>query len=89
VSMSILEMPTFREPCSPLHQGDEQPDTRLFLQVVPFYITLPVRRNIKRNGLEEQPSIRLLLALMKWTARFTKRWHSKNGHGHGENSRNG
>jgi len=20
-------MPTFREPCSPLHQGEEQPDT--------------------------------------------------------------
>jgi len=29
--------------------------------------------------------IRLLLALMKWTARFTKRWHSKNGSGHGRN----
>ncbi|KYQ46845.1 hypothetical protein ALC60_14136 [Trachymyrmex zeteki] len=34
-------------------------------------------------------SIRLLLALMKWTARFMKRWHSKNGYGHGENPRNG
>ena len=26
--------------------------------------------------------------LMKWTARFTKRWHTKNGSGHGENPRN-
>ena len=24
-------MPTFREPCSPLHQSEEQPDTELFL----------------------------------------------------------
>jgi len=23
-------MPTFREPCSSLHQGEEQPDTGLF-----------------------------------------------------------
>ncbi|KYN28712.1 hypothetical protein ALC57_01674, partial [Trachymyrmex cornetzi] len=59
VFKSILGMPTFREPCSPLHQGEEQPDTKL-----------------------------LLLALMKWTARFTKRWHSKNGFEHGENPRN-
>jgi len=34
---------TFREPCSPLHQGKEQPeilspDTELFLRIVPFYI---------------------------------------------------
>ncbi|KYN30084.1 hypothetical protein ALC57_00461 [Trachymyrmex cornetzi] len=35
-------MPTFREPCSPLHQGDGQPDTELFLRAVPFYITLLV-----------------------------------------------
>ncbi|KYN11045.1 hypothetical protein ALC57_16824 [Trachymyrmex cornetzi] len=35
-------MPTFREPCSPLHQGKGQPDTELFLQAVPFYITLLV-----------------------------------------------
>ncbi|KYN28874.1 hypothetical protein ALC57_01838, partial [Trachymyrmex cornetzi] len=27
VSRSILEMATFREPCSPLHQDEEQPDT--------------------------------------------------------------
>ena len=34
-------MPTFREPCSSLHQGEEQPDTELFLRVVLFlYITL-------------------------------------------------
>ncbi|EGI69364.1 hypothetical protein G5I_01900 [Acromyrmex echinatior] len=32
-------------------------------------------------------SIRLLLALMKWTARPTKRWHIKNGPRHGENPR--
>ncbi|KYN11082.1 hypothetical protein ALC57_16783 [Trachymyrmex cornetzi] len=42
VSRSILEMPTFHEPCSPLHQGEEQPDTELFLQAVPFFITLLV-----------------------------------------------
>ncbi|KYM80079.1 hypothetical protein ALC53_09478 [Atta colombica] len=41
LSISILGMPTFREPCSP-HQSEEQPDTKLFLQVVPFYITLLV-----------------------------------------------
>ncbi|KYN26863.1 hypothetical protein ALC57_03765 [Trachymyrmex cornetzi] len=40
VSKSILEMQTFREPCSPLHQGEEQRDTGLFLQAVPLYITL-------------------------------------------------
>ncbi|KYN10040.1 hypothetical protein ALC57_17835, partial [Trachymyrmex cornetzi] len=40
VSRSILEMSTFREPCSPLHQSEGQPDTELFLQAVPFYITL-------------------------------------------------
>ncbi|KYQ51091.1 hypothetical protein ALC60_09889 [Trachymyrmex zeteki] len=26
---------------------------------------------------------------MKWTARFTKRWNSKNGSKHGEHPRNG
>jgi len=31
-------MPTFREPCSSLHQGGEQPDTELFLQIAPFHI---------------------------------------------------
>jgi len=30
----------FRELCSPLHQGEEQPDTELFLQAVPFYTLL-------------------------------------------------
>jgi len=29
-------MPTFREPCSSLHQGEEQPDIKLFLRVAPF-----------------------------------------------------
>jgi len=29
----------FREPCSPLHQGEEQPDTQLFF-CHSFYITL-------------------------------------------------
>jgi len=32
----ILEMPTFRKPCSPLHQDEEQSDTELFLRIVPF-----------------------------------------------------
>jgi len=31
VSRSILGMLTFREPCSPLEQSKEQPDTELFL----------------------------------------------------------
>ncbi|KYQ47768.1 hypothetical protein ALC60_13193, partial [Trachymyrmex zeteki] len=65
VFRSILGMPTFREPCSPLHQGEKQPDT-----------------------VSASYCIRLLLILMKWTARFTKRWHSKNGSEHGENPRN-
>ncbi|KYN31782.1 hypothetical protein ALC56_13921, partial [Trachymyrmex septentrionalis] len=60
VSRSILGMPMFRGLCSPLYQGEEQPDT----------------------------SYKLLLTLMKWTARSTKLWHSKNGSGHGENPRN-
>ena len=42
MSWSILDVPTFRGPCSPLHQGEEQPDTELFLQVLPFYVTLLV-----------------------------------------------
>ncbi|KYN15259.1 hypothetical protein ALC57_12526, partial [Trachymyrmex cornetzi] len=42
----------------------------------------------KLNGPEEQLSIRLPLTLMKWTARFTKRWYLKNGSGHEGNSRN-
>ncbi|KYN23471.1 hypothetical protein ALC57_04107, partial [Trachymyrmex cornetzi] len=85
VSWSILGMPAFRESYSPLHQGEEQPDTELFFQL---------QRNIKRNGLRNSSvmfcelSIRLLLALMKWTARFMKRWHSKNGPRHRENPRN-
>jgi len=33
-------MPTFRESCSPLHQGEKQSDTELFLGAVSFYITL-------------------------------------------------
>jgi len=40
--VQILEMPTFCEPCIPLHQTEEQPDTELFLRVVPFYIMLLV-----------------------------------------------
>jgi len=43
MSRSILGMPTFHEPCSSLHQGEEQPDAELFLWVVPFlYIMLLV-----------------------------------------------
>ncbi|KYN39673.1 hypothetical protein ALC56_06168 [Trachymyrmex septentrionalis] len=37
---------------------------------------------------EQSDTVRLLLALMKWPTRFMKRWHSKNGSGHGENPRN-
>jgi len=41
VSRSILGMPTFYEPCSSLHQCEEQPETELFLRVIPLlYITL-------------------------------------------------
>ena len=53
--MSILGMPMFREPCSPLHQGEEQLNTELFLRVVPF-ITLFVgvvkgkKRIVRRGG---------------------------------------
>ncbi|KYN29323.1 hypothetical protein ALC57_01240 [Trachymyrmex cornetzi] len=35
---SILRMPTFRKPCSPLHQDQKQPDTELFLRTVPFIL---------------------------------------------------
>jgi len=43
VSRSILGMPMFRESCSSLHQGEEQPDTELFLRVISLlYITLLV-----------------------------------------------
>ena len=42
VSKSILGMPTFREPCSPLHQGEKQPDIELFSPGRSFYITLLV-----------------------------------------------
>jgi len=44
MSRSILGMPTFlRKLCSSPHQGEEQPDTELFLRVVPLlYVTLLV-----------------------------------------------
>ena len=35
-------MSTFREPCSPLHQGEEQRDTELFLRAVPFILLVGV-----------------------------------------------
>ena len=38
MSRSILGMPTFREPCSSFHQGEEKPE--LFLRAVPFYTLL-------------------------------------------------
>ena len=53
-------MPTFREPCSPLHQSEEQLDTELFLRVIPFlYITLFVgvlerKKKIVGGGREER-----------------------------------
>ncbi|KYN18393.1 hypothetical protein ALC57_09268 [Trachymyrmex cornetzi] len=91
-------MPTFHEPCSPLHQGEGQSGTELFLRAVPFYIALLVvvvgmvgeGEGVMggERGPEEQLSTRLPLALMKWTARFTKRWHLKNRSGHGGNPRN-
>ena len=42
VFKSILGMPMFREPCSPLHQGEEQPDTvsnvdNFYLDIFLFY----------------------------------------------------
>ena len=41
MSRFILGMSTFREPCSPLHQDEEQPNTELFLPVIPFlYYTI-------------------------------------------------
>ncbi|KYQ55333.1 hypothetical protein ALC60_05958, partial [Trachymyrmex zeteki] len=36
VSRSILGMPTFREPCSPLHQGEEQPDINKVHETLTF-----------------------------------------------------
>ena len=52
---SILRMPTFREPC--FHQGEEQPDTELFLLIIPLlYITLLVgvveekKRIVSKDG---------------------------------------
>jgi len=49
-------MPMFREPCSPLHQGEEQLDIELFLRF--FYITLFVgmmkgKKKIVDGGGEE------------------------------------
>jgi len=38
MSGSILGILTFHEPCSPL-QGEKQPDTELFLQVVFFILS--------------------------------------------------
>ncbi|KYN27440.1 hypothetical protein ALC57_03149 [Trachymyrmex cornetzi] len=38
VSRFILEIPTFCEPCSPLHQGEEQRDTELLLQAVLYIL---------------------------------------------------
>ena len=38
---SILGMPTFHEPCSSFYQSEE-PNTELFLRVIPLYITLLV-----------------------------------------------
>jgi len=35
-------MSTFRESCGSLHQGEEQPDTELFLRAVLFFCTLLV-----------------------------------------------
>ena len=39
MSRSILGMPTFRESFSPLHQGEEQPDTELSLHSFLCYTT--------------------------------------------------
>ena len=56
---SILKMSTFREPCNSLYQGEEQPDTELFLWIVPFlHITLFVgvvegKKRIVSGGWEE------------------------------------
>jgi len=41
-------MPMFREPC-PLHQGEEQSDTELFLRAIPFYIMLLIEVVGKRR----------------------------------------
>ena len=54
----------------------------------PFLEQPNTERNIKRNDPEEQHLSRLLLALMKWTARFTKCWYFKNGSEYGGNPRN-
>ena len=44
VSRFILGMPTLREPYSPLHQGEEQSDTGLFLRGSgPFFLYYAIR----------------------------------------------
>ncbi|KYQ60686.1 hypothetical protein ALC60_00311, partial [Trachymyrmex zeteki] len=59
---SILGMPTFREPCSSFHQGEEQPDTKLFPRVVPFILRCLKQRNIK--GTTRGNSLTLTLTLI-------------------------
>ena len=53
LSRSILGMPTFRELCSSLHQSEEQPDTELFLRIVPFiyYVICGVMEDINLDFL--------------------------------------
>jgi len=51
----ILGMPTFREFCSPHHQGKEQSDIELFLWIIPFlyyyyYLLVEGKKRIVGRG---------------------------------------
>jgi len=51
-----LEHQRFREPCNPLHQGEEQLDTELFFQAVPFilcYLLVEGKKRIVGGKVEE------------------------------------
>jgi len=54
VSRFILRMPTFRELCSSLHQGEEQPDTELFLRVVPLFLYIMLLVGVKEENVDEE-----------------------------------
>ncbi|KYQ59817.1 hypothetical protein ALC60_01202 [Trachymyrmex zeteki] len=69
VSRSILGMPTFREHCSSFYQGEEQPDTELFLRGVPFIL----RRFLDR---ELQCSRNVSIPRMDLNTEITRIMHS-------------
>jgi len=86
----FLEYQRFREPCNPLHQGEEQPDTELFLQAVPFILCYLLVEGKKRivGGKVEEIETDQFSPPPPFPPTQTKHWHSKNGSGHGGNPRN-